>query len=115
MRLIKKGRRERKGGLESLHFLKAQFYHLYNGNAVSSIRLAVVIRRHGFLGNPNTKLVLQNVKEVKEQPNDAQLTTDRAKIGAQGSLTLKSVLSTPNYCTTNFLETMSLSLTVTML
>lgn len=56
--------------------------------------------------------MLQNIQEVTEQLRDTQLTIDRAQIGAQGGLTLKSGLSTANCYTLTFLEIMSLSVTL---
>lgn len=70
------------------------------------------IKRHNFCGTSTTKLVPQNIKEGKGQPSDTQLTIDRAKLGAQGGLTFKSVFSRSNCCTFTFLEIMSLSVTL---
>lgn len=80
---------ERKGRSQSLHFLKSQCPRQSNGDTITSISLAVGIRRHNFCENPNTQLVLQNIEQMKEAPSDTQLITDRAGSGAQGSVPLK--------------------------
>lgn len=109
MRVIKRGRVRGRGvGVTSLP--KGSVLSSVKWECFSAIRLAVVIRRHCFLGNANAKRLLQNVKEVKAQPSGAQLMIDRAKIGAQGGLALKSVLHTN--CCIPPLGTMSPSLTL---